>query len=202
VNKGERTKQKILKDAMKFASVYGLSKVTIGEISKLTNMSRTGVISHFKDKEDMQIAIIQYSGYQYIENVIYKSKHENSLTRLRNYYKCWRAWVDKLEEEHSGSCPLIKATFDYQDREENSVSVYIKKQQRELIAYVAKLVQRCIDDGYFKSDLNANSFAVQSYSYYLGYNVTKNLYGKEVADQHARESIRSLIDRSLNDKSE
>ena len=63
MNKGERSRQRILKDAMQFSCVYGLSSVTIGEISKMTGMSRTGVISHFNSKEDMHNYGSSYSPY-------------------------------------------------------------------------------------------------------------------------------------------
>ena len=53
MNKGTKTKQLILETAMEYSSIHGVSSITIGEISKRAELSRTGVISHFKNKEDM-----------------------------------------------------------------------------------------------------------------------------------------------------
>lgn len=198
MNKGERTRNKILDKAMGYASIYGLASVTIGEISKVTSMSRTGVISHFKDKEDMQLSIIKYIEQQYLESVVIKSQNPNSLTRLKQYFLYWRQWIDTLEEEHNGgSCPFIKGLIEYQDREESGVQTYLDKQQKELIRYIAKLVRRCIDDGHFKTSIDEHQFAFQAYSYYFGYNVFKNLYGKKEANRKSRMALALLIEESL-----
>jgi AcrR family transcriptional regulator len=183
---------------MGYASIYGLANITIGEISKVTKMSRTGVISHFKDKEDMQLSIIKYIEQQYLESVVIKSQDENSLKRLRKYFLYWRTWIDELEEQYDGgSCPFVKGLIEYQDRKESAVQVYMDQQQKELIRYIGKLVNRCIDDGYFKSSINSEQFAFQAYSYYFGYNVFKNLYGKKEANEKSRQALAYLIQESL-----
>ena len=61
MRKGEVTKNKLLHSAMQFSSTYGLNSVTIGKIAEVVNMSRTGVISHFENKEQMQVAILDAS---------------------------------------------------------------------------------------------------------------------------------------------
>lgn len=183
---------------MGFASIYGLSNVTIGEISKATELSRSGVIAHFKDKEDMQISIVKFTELQYLEWVVEKSRDPNSLTRLENYFRCWRGWIDHLEEVHAGgSCPFIKGLIEYQDREESGVQRYIMKQQRALISYIARLVVRCINDGHFKSSVDPEQFAYQAYSNYFGYNVAKSMFGKEEAKSRSQAAIKSLIQVSL-----
>ena len=56
MNKGEGTRQAILEQGMRFGSRHGLIEVTIGSMAKLCGLSRTGLISHFDNKEDMQLA--------------------------------------------------------------------------------------------------------------------------------------------------
>lgn len=198
MSKGEATRKKILEKAMSYASIYGLSNVTIGEISKAANMSRTGVISHFKDKEDMQISIIKYSELKYIEEVIEPSRDPDSLKRLRNYFHCWQQWIDKLQEDYNGgSCPFIKGMVEYQDREDSGVRSYIQKQQGELLSYITKIVKRCIDDGHLKKETDPEQFAFQAYSYYFGYNVIRNLYDKSKAQKYTKEAIEEMINGSL-----
>lgn len=198
MSKGEQTKEKILHEAMSYSSIYGLASVTIGEISKRLNMSRTGVISHFKDKEDMQLSILKYSEEKYIENVVIKSRHEDSLKRLKDYFKCWRDWISTLEVEYEGgSCPFIKAIIEYQDREPSRVQEYITSQQAQLLSYIAQLVKRCVMDGYFRPDTDVELFAFQAYSYYFGHNVSRILTTKEQAKAFSKKALNQLITNSL-----
>lgn len=197
MSKGERSRLKILKDAMEFVSIYGLSNVTIGEISKMTKMSRTGVISHFKNKEDMQIAILRFSENEYRENVIKPSFHENPLTHLRQYLKNWMNWVEKMEFDRQASCPFLKAMLEYQDREDSTVKSHIQRQQKRLIQYITQIVQACVDQGFFKADLNPYDFAFKLYSFYVGHNAAKYLVGRDVANKRVTNAIEELIDQSL-----
>ncbi len=198
LGKGERTKNKILRDAMAYASSYGLSSVTIGEISKMTKMSRTGVISHFKSKEDMQISILKYSENEFREKVIKPSIHENSLVSLKQYFNNWANWVDGLGFDRKASCPFIKAMNEYQDREDSVVKEHIQRQQKRLIEYLSSLVKACKEEGYFKPEVDPYNFAFQVYSFYLGHNVAKNLIGIDIANQRVHESVSKLINNSLS----
>ncbi len=198
MSKGERTKKMILEKAMSYASIYGLSSVTIGEIAKVTDLSRTGVISHFKDKEDMQISILKYTQDLYTEGVIIPSRNEDSLARLQAFFKCWRSWIDGLELQYKGgSCPFIKGLNEYMDRTDSKVHDYLMKQQRALIDSIAKLAQRCIEDKYFKETVDPHHFAFDTYSYYLGYNVMKKLFSKSKARKHSELSIEKIVKDSL-----
>lgn len=197
MNKGERSRQRILKEAMEFASVFGLSCVTIGEISKRTNMSRTGVISHFKSKEDMQIAILKYSESEYRASVVEPAYHDNALKHLKSHIKLWTNWIEEMDFDRQASCPFIRAIIEYQDRDESPVKECIERQQKRLIDYIAQIVKRCIDQGYFKEDIKPYDFVFKVYSFYVGHNITKNLFGVKVANTRIKKSLNDLIQDSL-----
>lgn len=191
--KGEKTRSKILRDAMKFSSVYGLSSITIGEVSKLTKLSRTGVISHFKNKEDMQLAILDYCQEEFVLNVIKTSKSDNPLKSLKSFFRNWANWVDQLEFETKASCPFIKAAVEFQDRDCCPIRNKIKEQQENLLIFITSIVQKCIEEKYFSSKVNAKDFAYKAYSLYLGHNISKNLLGKPFADDQLKKSLKQLI---------
>jgi AcrR family transcriptional regulator len=195
--KGEKTKLTILRGAMAFASSYGLSNITIGEVAKITNMSRTGVISHFKNKEDMQLAILKYSENQFRENVIAKSLNEDSLKHLKNYFKVWMNWIDHLQFQTKASCPFIKIAVEFQDRENSKIRVKIKDQQSRLLNYISSLVQACIDEGYFNKEVDTLDFAYEAYSLYLGHNISKNLLDSKKADDQLTRRLNRLIEECL-----
>ena len=61
VTKGETTKLAILEAGLAMASRLGLEKVTIGELAKVTGMSKSGLFAHFQSKENLQIAIVDFA---------------------------------------------------------------------------------------------------------------------------------------------
>lgn len=194
--KGEKTKLNILRGAMSFSSTYGLSNITIGEVAKITNMSRTGVISHFKNKVDMQLAVLKYSEAQYRENVIEKAFHKDALIHLNKFFEIWMNWIDQLKFETKSSCPFVKISIEYQDRENSPIREKIKNQQSRLLKFIENLVQSCIDQGHFKKDVDTLGFAYEAYSLYLGHNITRNLLDSKKADTQLKLSLNRLIDES------
>lgn len=196
--KGERTRTAILEKGMGFTSLHGLDNVTIGQVSKITGLSRTGVISHFKNKEDMQISILEFIDECFVDKVINKSRHPDPLKRLENFFRCWQEWIQELEDNfEGGSCPFIKAMLEFQDREDCRIKAHIGKRQTDLMSFIANLAQRCVDANVFDSNLNPAQFAFRSYSHYLGYNVAKNLYGRSEAKELFYSSLNALITSSL-----
>lgn len=194
MKKSEATKNKILKKGMELASSFGLLSLTIGEMAKALEMSRTGVISHFANKEDMQIAILKYAEQEFITNVIRPSYDkecpEENLQKLR---KNWLNWIERLDFELKASCPFVKAAIEYKDRPDCAVKIYIKDQQGRLLNYFADLASRCVESGFFKSSIDPHQFAYEFDSCYLGHSIQKYLLEDKVADDRFNQSIDDLI---------
>ena len=124
MNKGERTRLEILKQSIIHSSKYGLADITIGTVSKLCGLSRTGVISHFENKEDMQIAILQYGEELFRERVIKSSWREDPLDHLIKLIENWADWTSEMFKEHQVSCPFIKAVVEFQNRPPSKVRTF------------------------------------------------------------------------------
>jgi len=75
MNNSVRARLAILKQSIIYSSQFGLADIAIGCVSKLCNFSRTGVISHFENKDDMQRAILQYGEELFRERVIKHASH-------------------------------------------------------------------------------------------------------------------------------
>ncbi|MDD0852178.1 TetR/AcrR family transcriptional regulator [Halobacteriovorax sp. GB3] len=201
MDKGQKTKDNILLKAMGFASSYGLENVTIGEIAKLVGMSRTGVISHFKNKEDMQLAILEFSEKVYRENVTEKIQGKDALSRLESFCDLWIDWVSKLQFKRKVSCPFVKAAYEYQDRENCAVRDKIVRQQSRLLAFMASFVDECKKEGFFNESVDSKEFAFNIYGLYLSYTLSKNLLKDRDSSQMLNSSLRSMIKNSLREKS-
>lgn len=193
MNKGERTKIEILTQSMKYSSQYGLADITIGTISKLCNLSRTGVISHFKNKEDMQIAILQYGEELFVERVIKPSWDEDPLIHVTNLLEAWADWASNIFNEPEVSCPFIKALVEFQNRPASAVRTFTIGQQNRFIEYLAHRVERCIEQKKLTNTIKSTSIAYELYSLYLGHAITKNTASINASDEMFKDSVARLL---------
>lgn len=195
MNKREATRDKILQKGLVHASRFGLLSVTIGVMAKATELSRTGVISHFASKQDMQIAILQYTEELFVENVLKKSYTQDPLANLKDLKLNWLNWSNRLEFGAKGGCPFIKAAAAYSDVGSNAINDFMQEQQRRLLQYLANLADRCKSSGAFGESLDSELFAYEFYSLYIGHSMQRDLIAKEISDKRFFYIIDSLIER-------
>ena len=70
MTKGEDTKSMILDAALDMASRLGLEAVSIGELAKVTGMSKSGLFAHFQSKENLQNEILNHAGRLFSSKVV------------------------------------------------------------------------------------------------------------------------------------
>lgn len=198
MNKKEATKQAILEASMHFVCRYGLNRISIGEVAKRTKMSRTGVISHFKNKADMQIAILRYCEDVFITQVVKPSLAIDPLENLQNFFENWMNWVFKLTDKQSMSCPFVKAVAEFQDQESSSVKTVIIEQQQRTFDYIATLFERCQTEGAFHADFCSKKTAQACFGHYLSHNIAKNLLKNPHADTVFKQAIDEIIESSIS----
>ncbi len=193
MNKGERTRKEILKQSIIYSSQYGLADITIGTVSKLCKLSRTGVISHFENKEDMQIAILEYGEALFRERVIKPAWREDPLVHLITLLENWADWTSEMFNEHQVSCPFIKAVVEFQNRPESKVRTYTIDQQNRLINYLSHRVDRCIEQNRLKSTIESNTIAYELYSLYLGHAITQHTTAIKNTEGMFKDSVARLL---------
>lgn len=198
MDKGQQTRLRILDEAMAFVAQNGLARVSIGEMAKRLSMSRTGVISHFANKADMQIAILKHCEQVFKSQVVIPSMSNEPLEHLTNYFRCWMNWVYKYKNQPQMTCPFVKAIAEFQDRAECEVKRCISDQQKRNLLFIGSLVQKNIDTGVFAPSVDVYHFSLASYGCYLAHNINKNLLGSSDADLMFTQQIDALIQQSLS----
>lgn len=193
MNKGERTRSEILKQSIIYSSQYGLADITIGTISKLCKLSRTGVISHFENKEDMQIAILEYGEALFRERVIKAAWCEDPLEHLLTLLGNWADWTTDMFNEHQVSCPFIKAVVEFQNRPESKVRTYTIEQQNRLINYISHRVERCIEQNRLTTTIKSHVIAYELYSLYLGHAITQHTTAIKSTEDMFKNSVTRLL---------
>jgi AcrR family transcriptional regulator len=87
---GERSRNAILQEAAKLATVEGIGGLSIGRLADAVGMSKSGLFAHFGSKEELQLATVETATVLFNEQVIEPASHApTGLERLRqlvDYY--------------------------------------------------------------------------------------------------------------------
>lgn len=193
MNKGERTRLEILKQSIIYSSQYGLADITIGTISKLCNMSRTGVISHFDNKEAMQIAILEYGEQLFTKSVIEPAWREDPLDHVIALLDNWADWTSAMFKEHQVSCPFVKAVVEFQNRPPSKVRSFTIDQQNRLIDYLAHRINRCVEKNKLSNKIESVAIAYELYSLYLGHAIAQHTAPLQSSQTMFKDSVLRLL---------
>lgn len=113
--RGQATRDSIIRTALRLASRDGLEGLTIGVLAERLGMSKSGVFAHFGSREDLQIAVIHEYHQRFREAVFLPAlAAPRGLIRLRHLLD---GWVDQvLREIEAGGCIFISGAAEYDDR--------------------------------------------------------------------------------------
>src|SRR5437660_8445134 len=112
--KGDRTRARILDEAMDLASVQGLGGLTIGPLAERLGLSKSGLFAHFQSKEALQIETLDRAAALFRQDVTEPLRLVADRTkRLRVFFERWITWVD--DSRLSGGCPILAAAIEIDD---------------------------------------------------------------------------------------
>ena len=195
LGKGERTRATIEIKAMALASEIGLESITIGTLAKAVGMSKSGLFSHFKSKENLQLAVLRCYHQVYAENVWEPSmKAERGIPRLKTLLNNWL----KLIKSNilPGGCLFRSTSYEYDDSE-GAVRDLLVEMQDAYFNGLYKVIWRAVKIGHFKEDLDIKQFIFETEGYIQAYHHFDRLLKKPDAEEYLRRSFELLIDRSV-----
>jgi AcrR family transcriptional regulator len=109
------TRRNVLKAAADLASVEGLDSVTIGRLADVVQMSKSGVIGQFRNKETLQLETVNAVFAEFRTRVWDTVKRfPPGLPRL---LEACDAWVEYAADSgFPGGCLMTQMTYDYDGR--------------------------------------------------------------------------------------
>lgn len=165
VNKGRVTREHILSTAFELASRDGLDSLTIGQLAKASGMSKSGLFSHFNSKENLQVAVLEYAGDCFSQRVIQPARLAETQTiekKLRLLLSNWLNWNKSFQ----GSCMFLDVWKDGRDPDD-IVQINLDKTTRRWLDYLHRQLDKGIENGEFKADLDAWQGVYHLYGIYL-----------------------------------
>jgi AcrR family transcriptional regulator len=190
MNKGSKTKEVILRKGLDLASRVGLSAISIGELAEETAMSKSGLFAHFRSKEKLQLAILDYAGALFAETVARPAlKKQRGLARLRAMLEGWNGWA---EASASGGCIFYAAAVEFDDRP-GRVKNRLKALQDRWIDTLEKAVSITVETGEFKKGVDARQTAFELYSMMLGFYYFQRLIGDKSVKQRRKAGFEKVL---------
>ena len=188
--KGEDTKLNVLEAGLDMASQLGLECVTIGNLAKETNLSKSGLFAHFQSKENLQVEILNHAAQVFSEGVIIPAlKTKAGIPRIRALVDNWIQWTSEL----TGGCIFVTASADFTDRP-GRVRDVLLNQQKEWIDCLKRIAQSAVAVGDFRKDIDDDQFAFDLYSLLLGFHLYFNL----LDDVEIRKRQEAALTRIIN----
>jgi len=92
---GERSRNAILDEAARLATVQGLSGLSLGRLADAVGMSKSGLFAHFGSKEDLQLATVESAVRVFDAHVIEPAASAPpGLARLRALVDAYLRYVE------------------------------------------------------------------------------------------------------------
>jgi len=112
--KGDRTRARILDEAVEFASVQGIGALTIGPLAERLGLSKSGLFAHFASKEALQLETLQRAAEMFRTDVTEPLRAlPDRAQRLRVLFERWIGWLDR--SGLPGGCPILAAAIEFDD---------------------------------------------------------------------------------------
>jgi len=190
--KGLDTKTTILEVALGQVRKFGFESLSIGELAKLVGMSKSGLFSHFKSKELLQVTILDYAAENFILKVIKPGlKLERGLPRLEGIVQNWLKWSSSHKH---GGCPMTAASVEFDDRP-GIVRDATKKHLTALVNSITRSITLAVEEGHFKASTDCSKVAFELYSNILGLHLYQRLLSIDDSKKMFEQSVAELFDR-------
>ena len=115
IARGERTRAAVLDTAVAVASVYGLDAMSLARLADETGVSKSGLFTHWPDKEILQLAVVEHAVRQWTELVV-----TPAFAAPRGVRRLWALHESRLAFYATGALPggcfFVASRAEFDDR--------------------------------------------------------------------------------------
>jgi len=160
LGKGPTTRARIIDEAIRVASVEGLSGLTIGRLADLTRMSKSGLFAHFASREAVELAVLEEGIARFRDSVILPALREpRGEPRIRALVEGWYRWTND-STTMPGGCILIHAAAELDDRP-GPARELVADAWRQWGETLRRAAAIAVEEGHFRADVDTALFAFQ-----------------------------------------
>ncbi|MEU8036765.1 TetR/AcrR family transcriptional regulator [Streptosporangium sp. NPDC049078] len=100
LQRGERTRRTVLDAAVRLASVEGLDGLSLARLTATLGVSKSGLFTHWPDKQSLQLAIVEHARKQWTEHIV-----EPALRGPRGVRRLWTLHERRIDFYRAGHLP-------------------------------------------------------------------------------------------------
>ncbi|MDM4767151.1 TetR/AcrR family transcriptional regulator [Pelomonas sp. SE-A7] len=164
--RSELTQSAIVDAALEMAALDGLDSLSIGEVAKKLNLSKSGVFSRIGSREALQRAVLEEFDRRMQQDVILPALREpRGLPRLDAMIQ---GWLERICRQGSrGSCLYVAGAFEFDDRDSPLRELLLEGVQRWRGMLRRSLLQ-AKDCGHLKPDADAEQLIFELDALFTG----------------------------------
>jgi AcrR family transcriptional regulator len=191
MSKGAATKDRIIERALRAASVDGLEGISLGRLASDVGMSTSGLFAHFESKEALQLDVLAAASEKFMEIVVRPAfAAPRGEPRVRALFEHWLQW--ERDESLPGGCVFMHAAAELDDRPGPARDALVDWQRQWLDA-LAKAARIAVNEGHFRTGLDAELFAFQQYGLVMAYFHARRLFQDPRAEDKVRRAFDALV---------
>jgi AcrR family transcriptional regulator len=193
VSKGEETRAAVLDEAARQVSLVGLNGLTIGLLAEKTGLSKSGLFGHFRSKEQLQLAIIDWAGELFAERVIRPAlKMPRGEPRLRELFDRKLRW-DNGDLALPGGCFFASVSAELDDAPPGPVRDRLVQIELDYADTLATVFRTGISEGQFHVDADPEQYAFDIRGVLMSYHLASRLLADPKAEDRARAAFEALL---------
>ncbi|WP_406333635.1 TetR/AcrR family transcriptional regulator [Streptomyces sp. NBC_00203] len=199
VERGNRTRQLVLRRTVDIASVEGLEALSVGRLATELQLSKSGVFALFGSKQELQLATVREAGRIYVEQVIRPAAQAPAgIARVRHLCELWLDYSQG--RVFPGGCFFYEVVAEF-DARPGPVHDAVVRAQRDWTDHVERTVTEARDLGDLRPDTDAPQLAFELIALMETANALSVLRDDTVAYRRARVAITSRLRAAATDPS-
>jgi len=184
-------RDRILSHSLGLVSAHGLSSLSIGDLARDLELSRSGLFAHFADKEALQLGVIEKAAALFVSDVVEAGTRAGTgERRLRALFERWLSW--SRAPRLNGGCPFVHASA-----ESDALPAAVRVKLKEFLSGWSDTLKSAIEDAVTAGDLapglDADQLVFELYGLYLSH----HFWHWSMKDRKAQERTMRAFERLL-----
>jgi len=191
----EIVRERIVSHGLGIASAQGLHALSMGEMARALDLSRTGLFAHFATKESLQLAVLDQASEMFVRDVIEPGLAATpGEPRLRMLFNGWMRW--SRAPRLKGGCPFVHASA-----ESDALSDPVRAKLKEVLDHWSGVLEGAVreprDAGVFRAEIDEAQFVFELYGLYLSHHFWHWSMKDRTASERTKKAFERLIAASI-----
>ncbi|WP_069159633.1 TetR/AcrR family transcriptional regulator [Nocardia altamirensis] len=197
--RGERSRSTVLDTVVALASVDGLDGLSMGQVAAAAGVSKSGLFSLWRDKEELQLAAVERARQQWAELVV-----RPALQAPPGILQLWRLHESRLafytDKVLPGGCFFVAIQSEFDDRT-GLVHDLLRQHAKEWDEYVQSIIRGAIDAGQLRPDTDPGVLSYEIDALGFAAVTRARLLDPDSAYAHARAAVLGILRACATDPS-